>query len=180
MAIRATDVTLRDLSENTDPGFVRGQDGYGVGLLSRLSMVKFEHNDVALPAVNTRMCAEISAQVAAVLFAIPLDPRNFLPDVGCAVPDVVTAPVPRVTRTAPALSRPLRLLRERELSDRLDETAVVAASSLREFGKCERQRRTSRDSGRSFLRRAASRTCILSPATSSIKALAADWRRKNG
>ena len=72
-------------------------------------MVEFEHNDVALPAVNTRVCAEIFAQVAAVLFAIPLDPRDFLADVGCAVPDVVTAPVPRVARMAPALPRPFAL-----------------------------------------------------------------------
>lgn len=143
-------------------------------------MVEVEHDDVRLPAVNTRMRPQVLTQVAAVLFAIPLDPRDFLADIRRSIPQVVTAPVPRVARTAPALSRPLRLVRESEVGEQLDETAVVAASSLREFGKCERQRRTSRDSGRSFLRRAASRTCILSPATSSIKALAADWRRKNG
>jgi len=116
-------------------------------------VVEVEHDAVRLPAVNTRMRPQVLTQVAAVLFAIPLDPRDFLADIRRSIPQVVTAPVPRVARTAPALSCPLRLLRERELGDRLDETAVVAASSLREFGKCERQRRTSRGSGRSFLRR---------------------------
>ena len=125
-------------------------------------MVEVEHDDVRLPAVNTRMRPKVLAQQAPIVLAIPLDPRDFLPDVGCAVPHVVPAPIHGVARTAATLPRAFGDVHESEVGEQLDETTVVAASSLRDLGKCERQRRTSRDSGRSFLRRVASRTSILS------------------
>ena len=59
-------------------------------------MVEVEHDDVRLPAVNTRMRPQVLTQVAAVLFAIPLDPRDFLADIRRSIPQVVAAPVSRV------------------------------------------------------------------------------------
>src|SRR5437660_8848236 len=82
---------------------------------------------VGFAAVHARMRAKVLAQQRPVLLPVSPDPRDFLSDVCRSIPQVVPAAVGGVAPTTATLTRSLRLVGERECSDRLDAAAVVAA-----------------------------------------------------
>ena len=97
-------------------------------------MIKVEHDYVGLTAIDTRMRAQVLAQQRTVLLTVALDPRDLLSDVlRRSISQVVPAAIDGMTSSTATLPGSLRLVRERERTDRLGLAAVVAASS-RGFG----------------------------------------------
>ena len=96
-------------------------------------MIKVEHDYVGLTAIDTRMRAQVLAQQRTVLLTVALDPRDLLSDVRRSISQVVPAAIDGMTGSTATLPGSLRLVRERERTDRLALAAVVAAAS-RGFG----------------------------------------------
>src|SRR5437870_8969590 len=96
-------------------------------------MIKVEHDYVGLTAIDTRMRAQVLAQQRTVLLKVALDPRDLVSDVRRSISQVVPAEIDGMTSSTATLPGSLRLVRERERTDRLGLAAVVAASS-RGFG----------------------------------------------
>jgi hypothetical protein len=126
MTVRATNIAFLDLEKYSTPRFVHRKDDDVVLLESRIAMVEVQNDDVALAAVNAWMGPEICADQSAVLLAVAANPRNFLPDIGVPVSQVMLTSVLCVTSTASPLSRPFRLVLEGERLNRFESSAAVA------------------------------------------------------
>ncbi len=100
-------------------------------------MIEVEYDDVGLAAIDAWMSPKVLANQRPVLFAVAADPRDFLPDVGVAVPNVVLTPVLRVTSATAPLPAASGFVGERELVNRLESAAVVAP-----LGRGHRRQRT--------------------------------------
>jgi hypothetical protein len=126
MTVRTANIAFLDLEKYSTPRFVHRKDDDVVLLESRIAMVEVQNDDVALATVNAWMRPEVYADQSAVLLAVAANPRDFLPDVGVSVSQVVLTSVLCVTSTASPLSRAFRHVLERERLNRLESPAVVA------------------------------------------------------
>jgi len=168
MAVGTAHVAFRDLRKDAYPRLVHGEDYDVVGFGPRVTMVKVEYHDVRLSTVDARVGSKVLSDSRAVLFTVAFDARDFLSDVGLAIAKVMRSSIGRVTWSAATLARSFRLIGECEGRDWFDRAAVVATfglgqniemRGLKDGGGHEG---TSRGPGRSFLRRMASRTTVLS------------------
>jgi hypothetical protein len=119
MAVGATDLALCYLEENSIPRLMHCEVDHVVAFRRRIAMVEVKDYDVRLAAIDAGMSPKVLADERTVLGAIPSDPRDFLPDIGFAVTDVVLAPIRRMTDTTTPLASAPGLAVKCEVVNRL-------------------------------------------------------------
>jgi len=99
MAIRATHITLSDLSPDACPTPVHQETDVG-NLLLRIPVIEFEHDGIRDSAIDARMRRQIAQHFAAILGTLRLDLGDGSPDVVRLVREIMAVPVGGVTRAA--------------------------------------------------------------------------------
>src|SRR5713101_6727394 len=128
MAIRAADIAFFDLRKDPRPRLLHGEKDDVPGLRRGIAVIEVENHDVHLAAVDAWVAAQVLPNMAPILLAIATDSRDFPPDVGRTVAEVVRASIGGVAWPAAALTSRARDVVKGEFPQRLDEPAVIAAA----------------------------------------------------
>jgi len=130
MTVRATDIAFCDFEKNSIPWLIHSEANHVVAFLRRITMVEVEHDNVCLSAIDARMSSKILTNEWTVLVAVATAPRDFLPNIGVPIAEVVLTSVLRVTCTTATLASAFALIRERKGVDGLESPAVVTPLCL--------------------------------------------------
>ena len=91
MAIRAPNITQRDLSSKNGPRDMTDEPRDRTPLLRRIAMIEFEDDRILLAAINAGMGGEVVVDLLTALLAVDLSLRGGAFQIRRPVPSVVFA-----------------------------------------------------------------------------------------
>jgi hypothetical protein len=132
MTVRADDLALRDLVENAPPVAVAKALTNREELLALV--VELQHHGIRLPAVQTRVRAEVFDQVRGPFEREVLLPPSGILDVPLSIGDIVLVLVVRSARPAVVVALPQAFTAPVEFLDRSEPAAPAAPAHRSCFG----------------------------------------------
>jgi hypothetical protein len=91
MAVRASDIALRDLQLNNRPRALTDHPGDGLALQRRIAMIELQNDRIGLTAVNARMGDQIVEYLLTALLPVDLPLSGSALQIRRTIPSVVCA-----------------------------------------------------------------------------------------